>query len=273
MSAPLLPLVATPEQLQPLLGHERLLLIDLSEPADYVAQHLPGAIHLPFSTLIQPQPPAMGLLPEAARLSEVFSAIGLRDERHVVAYDNTGNGRASRLLWTLDVLGHPAFSLLDGGLAAWVAAGGSLERGQVPPQRGQYTAQLRNPAALADLDHIRAHLDDRSVIVLDTRSPAEYAGLDRRAARAGHIPHAINFDWTEAMDPQRQHRLLPEQALRAKLSDLGVTPDKEIITHCQTHHRSAHTYIVLKHLGYERVRGYAGSWSEWGNRDDTPVES
>jgi thiosulfate/3-mercaptopyruvate sulfurtransferase len=74
------------------------------------------------------------------------------------------------------------------------------------------------------------------------------------------------------MDPQRHRRLLPAQTLRSMLQDLGVTPDKEVITHCQTHHRSAHTYVMLKHLGYDRVRGYPGSWSEWGNRDDTPVE-
>jgi len=272
MPAPLLPLIVSPQQLQPLLGHDRLLLVDLSEPADYLAQHLPGAIHLPFQALIQPRPPAMGTLPDLPQLSAVFSAIGLREDSHVVAYDNTGNGRASRLLWTLDVLGHPAFSLLDGGLEAWVADGGPLESGQVAPRPSQYTARLRNPAALADLDYVRSRLEDDDVVVLDTRTPAEYAGTDQRAARAGHIPGAVNFDWTLAMDPHRQRRLLPEAVLRKRLRELGVTPDKEVIAHCQTHHRSAHTYIVLKHLGYQRVRGYAGSWSEWGNRDDTPIE-
>lgn len=273
MSAPLLPLISSPEQLKALLGDERLLLVDLSDPADYAAQHLPGAINLPFAAIIQPRPPAMGMLPDTVRLSEVCSAIGLRDDLHVLAYDNAGNGRASRFLWTLDVLGHPAFSLLDGGLAAWAAAGGTLESGEIAPQPSQYTAAFRNPDALADLDYIHSHLDDRNVIVLDTRTPAEFSGADQRAARAGHIPHAVNFDWTWAMDPQRSHRLLPEASLRARFEELGVSADKEVITHCQTHHRSAHTYMVLKHLGYPRVRGYAGSWSEWGNRDDTPVES
>ncbi|HEX5514264.1 MAG TPA: sulfurtransferase [Gammaproteobacteria bacterium] len=272
MVAPLLPIVVEPEQLQPVLGDPRLLLVDLSDPANYVAHHLPGAVNLPFPAIISPQPPAMGMLPDTAQLSAVLSAVGLTEDRHVVAYDGEGSGRASRLLWTLDALGHPGLSLLDGGLAAWAAAGGPLESGNVAPQPSQYVAKLRNPAAVADLDYIRSHLGDSEVIVLDTRSAAEYSGVDQRAARAGHIPGAVNFDWTRAMDPQRHRRLLPAQTLRSMLQDLGVTPDKEVITHCQTHHRSAHTYVMLKHLGYDRVRGYPGSWSEWGNRDDTPVE-
>jgi thiosulfate/3-mercaptopyruvate sulfurtransferase len=272
MIAPLLPLIVEPEQLRPLLGDPRLLLVDLSEQVDYAAHHLPGAVHLPFQALIQPKPPAMGMLPDETRLSHVLSAIGLTEDKHVVAYDNAGNGRASRLLWTLDALGHPAMSLLDGGLGAWAAAGGALESGTVTPQPSSYVARFLMPDVIASLDYIRSHLDDPDVVVLDTRTPAEYAGADQRAARAGHIPGAVNFDWTRAMDPQRDHRLLPEQTLLEMLESMGVTPDKEVITHCQTHHRSAHTYMVLRHLGFARVRGYPGSWSEWGNREDTPVE-
>lgn len=272
MSTRLLPIIIEPEQLKPLLGDARLLLVDLSEPPMYAARHVPGAVNLPYQQIIRAEPPAMGLMPTEQRLSEVLSAIGLTDDVHVVAYDAEGNGRASRFLWTLDALGHPGFSLLDGGLAAWASAGGQLESGIVDPRPSQYQAKLRNPGAVADTAYILEHLQDPKVLVLDTRSPGEYAGVDQRAMRAGHIPGAANLEWTRAMDPQRDRRFLPEETLRKMLSELGATPDKEIITHCQTHHRSAHTYLMLKHLGYERVRGYAGSWSEWGNRQDTPIE-
>jgi thiosulfate/3-mercaptopyruvate sulfurtransferase len=93
-----------------------------------------------------------------------------------------------------------------------------------------------------------------------------------RAARGGHIPGAVNLNWTLAMDEQRQLRCKADATLRALLETIGVTPDKEVILYCQTHHRSAHTYLVLKHLGYPRVRGYAGAWSEWGNDPTLPVE-
>lgn len=272
MSTRLLPIVIEPEQLKPMIGDARLLLVDLSEPPTYAARHVPGAVNLPSQQLIRAEPPAMGLMATERQLSEVLSGIGLTDDVHVVAYDAEGNGRASRFLWTLDALGHPGFSLLDGGLAAWTSAGGQLESGIVEPRPSQYQAKLRNPDAVADIDYIRDHLQDPTVLVLDARSPGEFAGADQRAARAGHIPGAVNFEWTRAMDPQRDRRLLPEETLRKALSELGATPDKEIVTHCQTHHRSAYTYVILKHLGFERVRGYPGSWSEWGNRPDTPIE-
>jgi thiosulfate/3-mercaptopyruvate sulfurtransferase len=272
MAQHLLPIVIEPEQLQPLLNDPRLLLVDLSEPPNYQRHHLPGAVNLPFHTIIRAEPPAMGLLPDAAQLSAVLSAIGLTPDRHVVAYDSEGNGRASRLLWTLDTLGHSAFSLLDGGLAAWAAANGALESGAVTPTPSSYQARFLNPDAVADLDYIRSRLADPDMVVLDTRSAGEYSGADQRAARAGHIPGAVNLDWTSLMDPQRERRMLPEAVIRGLLEQRGVTPDKEIVLHCQTHHRSAHTYVLLKHLGYPHLRGYAGSWSEWGNREDTPVE-
>jgi thiosulfate/3-mercaptopyruvate sulfurtransferase len=125
---------------------------------------------------------------------------------------------------------------------------------------------------LADLAYIRAHLEDPAVILVDTRSPLEYTGQKRLAERGGHIPGAVNFDWVNAMDMQNNLRLKPADALRQQLTGLGITPDKEVIVYCQTHHRSAHTYVVLKSLGYSRIKGYPGSWSEWGNLRDTPVE-
>lgn len=267
----LLPVVIEPLQLQPLLDDPRLLLVDLSELSNYQQHHLPGAVPLAFQSLIRAAPPAMGLIPSEAHLSRVLSDIGLRREHHVVAYDSEGNGRASRFLWTLDALGHQAYSLLDGGLAAWSKAGGRIDSGPLTATPSQYRASLDNPNAVADLDYISSRLSDPAVVILDTRSEGEYTGMDQRAARAGHIPGAINIEWTRLMDPQREHRLLPEAALRDLLEQHGVTPDKEVIVHCQTHHRSAHTYVALKHLGYQRLRGYAGSWSEWGNRDDTPI--
>jgi len=116
------------------------------------------------------------------------------------------------------------------------------------------------------------HLHDPNVVFVDTRTLAEYRGETRRAERAGHIPGAVNFDWVNAIDQTRSLRLKPAQELKQVLSQMGVTPDKEVIAYCQTHHRSAHTYIVLKSLGYPRVRGYPGSWSEWGNSPETPIE-
>lgn len=271
MSFSCMPLLIEPKQLMNDLSKDDWLVIDMRSRDNYLQGHVPGAIHLSYSDIIAMKPPAMGLLPECAQLSAVFSAIGLCQKDHVVAYDDEGGGRASRLLWTLDVLGHKSFSLLNGGLQAWCQQGGPLQPGAVHRTPSHYQARLANPNALADKDYILRHLKQDDIVLLDTRSVGEYTGTDQRAARSGCIPGAVNMNWTEAMDAPPFLRFKPDDVLRQQFMDLGVDPDKEVIVYCQTHHRSAHTYIVLKHLGYDRVRGYAGAWSEWGNDPDVPV--
>jgi thiosulfate/3-mercaptopyruvate sulfurtransferase len=271
MLQPLLPLIVEPAELVRNLDVENLLIVDLCRPETYAQTHVPGAVHIDYAQLVAARPPAMGMLPSEAQLCEIFSSIGLTPDRHVVAYDDEGGGRASRLLWTLDVIGHTRYSLLNGGLHAWLSDRHPVSSETVRQPRSQYTVKFPE-TGVADKNYIVSHLHDPNVVFVDTRTPAEYRGETRRAERAGHIPGAVNFDWVNAIDQTRSLRLKPAQELKQVLSQLGVTPDKEVIAYCQTHHRSAHTYIVLKSLGYPRVRGYPGSWSEWGNSPETPIE-
>ena len=125
--------------------------------------------------------------------------------------------------------------------------------------------EYAHPEYLVDTAWVDSHLSDSSVRVVESDE-------DYLLYETGHIPGAVNFDWVNAIDRAHSLRLKPTADLKQALSLLGVTPDKEVITYCHTHHRSAHTYLVLKNLGYSRVRGYPGSWSEWGNSADTPVE-
>lgn len=271
MREALLPRLVEPAELESRLGDPRLLLVDMSRHETYLESHIPGAVNLDYAALVRTEPPALGLLPDAAHLSELFSALGLAPDRHVVAYDEEGGSRATRLVWTLDVLRHPNASLLNGGLLAWEHEGRPVESGEIAPRRSDYRATI-DPSLLADKDWILAHLSDPGVVLLDTRSPGEHQGIVLRAARGGHIPGAVNFDYVNAMDRARDLRLRDVELLRRELSALGVTPDKEVVVYCQTHHRSSHTYFVLKQLGFPRVRAYPGSWSEWGNLPDTPIE-
>lgn len=268
-----LPLLAEPEDVAGALQDEGVLIVDLCGPEVYEAGHVPGAVNLAYADLVRRDPPRLGLVPDEATLSRVLSAIGLTPGHHVVAYDDEGNGRASRLLWTLEALGHFDYSLMDGGLPAWKAEGRPLETGQPPVTPSAYTARIRNPEVIAGRDDLLARLDDDHTVIVDARSPAEYRGEDVRAGHGGHIPGAVNLEWTRLMDPARERRLQPVETLRTLFKQAGVTPDKEVITHCQTHHRSALTFFVLRYLGYPQVRGYPGSWSEWGNADDTPKET
>ncbi len=268
----MLPVLLEPEQLHNHLGASSLLVVDLSGPRAQRIGHIPNALHLDYSALVASRWPIGGLLPDSEHLSRVLSSIGMTPERHVVAYDDEGGGKAGRLLWTLDVLGHTRFSLLNGGIHAWANEGYPVECGVVHCSHSRYQA-ICTQHGYADKDYILRNLDNPDVVFLDTRTPEEFHGIARHAARAGHIPGAVNMDWELALDMSRNLRLKSEQELRALLEERRVTPNREVIVYCQTHHRSSHTYVVLKVLGFPRIRGYAAAWSEWGNLPDTPIES
>ncbi|MDN5850314.1 MAG: sulfurtransferase, partial [Nitrococcus sp.] len=239
MTQRLVPLLVEPAELEQHLTDPRLLLVDMSSAQGNTIGHIPGAVRLDYTELVRAKPPIMGLIPDEAHLTELFSGLGLTPDRHVVAYDDERNGRASRLLWTLDAIGHFDYSLLNGGLRAWRAEERPVELVPRTPVASAYEAKLRNPAARAEREYILSHLDDDRTLVLDVRSPAEYSGEDVRAMRGGHIPGAVNFEWTQAMDPDNYMRLRPPAELRALLEACGATPDKAIITHCQSHLRAA----------------------------------
>jgi thiosulfate/3-mercaptopyruvate sulfurtransferase len=266
-----MPLLVEPAELEPRLDTASLLVVDLNRAEIYAAGHIPGAVRVEYADITASEPPASGMLPDAAQLSRVMSAIGLTPERHVVAYDSDGNSRAARFLWTLETLGHTRYSLLNGGLTAWQQEGRRTEQASVSPTPSRYLATIR-PDAVADRAWITSHLNNKEVVMLDARTPDEYKGVVARSAQGGHIPGAVNYDYANAIDKENASRLKAAESIRAALTERGVIPQKEIVVYCQTHHRSAHAWFVLKYLGFPRVRGYPGSWSQWGNLPDAPIE-
>jgi thiosulfate/3-mercaptopyruvate sulfurtransferase len=263
------PIIVEPEQLQSELSNSRLLIVDLCRESAYAKLHLPGAIHVSPLELICGIKPATGKLPDIKQLSDLFSRIGLRADHHLVAYDDEGGGWAGRFLWTLDVIDHPAHSYLNGGLTAWIAENRPVESRPNQPDAAPVTVAI-NRQPMVDKEYLLAHLDDPNVVIWDARSASEYNGSNMQAARGGHIPGAINLDWLDTMDRDRDLRIRSD--MEDILSNLGISRDKEVITHCQTHHRSSLTYLIGKSLGYS-IKAYDGSWSEWGNDPHTPIEA
>jgi thiosulfate/3-mercaptopyruvate sulfurtransferase len=165
-------------------------------------------------------------------------------------------------------VGHQAASAINGGLHAWHGDGLSLTR-QVPELDSTQVKLQFDRSVIADKEDVLASLDDADAVVWDARSAEEHAGTKVVAARGGHVPGAINLDWLLTMDRNRSLRTRTD--IRDVLEDLGITANKKVITHCQTHHRSGLTWLIGQSLGYD-IRAYHGSWSEWGNDPDTPIE-
>lgn len=267
-----LPLVIDPNQLEDIMSTNNIVLVDMCKPEQYAKGHIAGAVYLDYPMIISGEKPVMGRLPTIEKLNQALSSLGITKNSHVIAYDDEGGGKAARLIWTLHSLGHFNASILDGGLITWSAEERALTTDATVITASDYQAEISEDY-LAHRAYILEHLDDKKVALLDARSLLEYTGEKAFAARGGHIPGAIRYEWMDMMDAENNMRLLPDDVIQAQLNELGLTSDKEIICYCHTHHRSALSYLVLKKLGYENVKGYPSSWSDWGNQTDTPIET
>jgi thiosulfate/3-mercaptopyruvate sulfurtransferase len=251
------------------LGNGNLRIVDMvSERKDYRRGHIPGAVYLSVDDVRVKVREGGYRLPTAAEAARLFGDLGIGPDTHVVIYGDSDSLDAARLFFTLDVYGHRAVSLLDGGIPAWRRAK-RPETTVVPSvARTDYRPALA-PERVASADWVRARLSDPTVALLDARSADEYTGKDVRAKRGGHIPGAVNVEWKQNLRPDGTFK--PVDELRAMYAAQAITPDKTVVTYCQTHHRAAQSYFVLRLLGYPRLVGYDRSWSEWGNRDDLPL--
>jgi thiosulfate/3-mercaptopyruvate sulfurtransferase len=269
----LLPLIVEPEQLEARLGHPDLLIIDVASKAEsYLEGHVPGAVFLDYQHLLLGSGDVPNDTPSVEQLSALFSSLGLDRDTHVVAYDDEGGGWAGRLLWTLELIGHSRYSYLNGGIHAWRQEGLDTQSTPNEPKLSDYEAEIRHPEVSIDAEGIQERLNDRNFAVWDARSRAEYDGEKGQNKHLGHIPGAVNLDWLDVMDRDNALRIRDYAELVTELEALGLTPDMDIVTHCQSHHRSGLTWLAGRALGFTKIHAYPGSWKDWGNRDDTPIE-
>lgn len=272
MNASRLPLLIEPEQLASIKDDSNIVVVDLCKESIYNQSHIPGAIHIEYAQIVASKKPVMGLVPDEQHLSSIMSQAGIQNNDTVIAYDDEGGGKAARFLYTLDIIGHKNFALLNGGLHAWANEAYPLESTPNKKTPSNYHLNI-DPTPIATKDFIQNKIGNGDIQVIDARSNAEYEGSKKFAEKGGHIPGAVNLDWVNLMDQHNNLRLKSNEEINQMLHNLNIKTDKPTVVYCQTHHRSALTYIALKNLGFADVKGYPGSWSEWGNSPETPVET
>ena len=265
-------LLVTPHALSRMLeaqGAARPLLLDLRPPDAFAAGHLPGAIHVDLwgVSLIDTDPAPLAAF--MWMIEHVLAIHGVEAATPVVVYDEQSGVRAARAFWFLEYFGHPSARLLDGGFNAWAAAGLPITRDARPAPGSDWTG-TREEKTLATWKTVKLAIGRGDKVILDTRSDAEYEGTLVRATRGGAVPGAVHIEWTRNLAPSGAFK--PADELKKMYEDAGVTADREVITYCQGGYRAAHSYLALRLLGYPRVRMYIGSWKEWGDRRDLPIE-
>ncbi len=246
-----------------------LCVVDLRSAEAYAQGHIPGAAHGSAALLNRSEKPVGGLMPEAAAVNTFLQEIGANLGDQIIAYDAGLETAAGRLMWVLDAYGYEAGSWLNGGFRAWQAGAHPTSTDSAQVSSGNLSLSLIGDNVIS-AEGLIAKLGATNLAVLDVRSAGEYLGTDVRSAQGGHIPGAKHLEWTAQLDQQGQ--LLNDAQLQQQLDEAGIDKQDTVVVYCQTHQRSAVTYVALKHLGYTDVRALDGAWSNWGNRGDTPKE-
>lgn len=277
-----LPALVSTEWLASRLGSPGLRVVDGSwylpgsgrdAAAEYLAGHIPGAVFFDLDANSNTANALPHMLPSAEAFAERMMRLGLHRSDAVIVYDGSGvNLSAARVWWMFRTFGHPRVAVLDGGLQKWRREGRPMETGAVQRPPGDFTARL-NPAAIRDLGQMWANLQNPTEQLVDLRSRGRFLGLEpepRAGVRGGHIPGSRNLPFTELTASDGTMLPLPE--LRRRIESAGIDLSQPVIAMCGSGTSACALVLALELLG-RPAAVYDGSWTEWGSRSETPVET
>jgi len=238
----------------------------------YLQAHIPGAVYVNWSTDLSAPPPDSGhprwMLLGPAEFAKAMSRLGIGNRTMVVGYDTEGGHHAARLWLALRRYGHDRMAVMEGGLQKWVAEGRPVETGATAVPAAAFEPHPRG-GVIATKEEVLAAVRSGDPWLLDVRRDSEFTGVEKRAARGGHIPGAVNILWKDAL--KNDWTLRDAAELEDFYMNAGFGPETRTITYCQAGVRAAFTHLVLTALGHEDVRTYDGSWEEWGNDATLPI--
>lgn len=252
------------KELEEELANSDLLLIDARSFNEYSEGHIPGAVNLDLFAFHWYDTSKKGIEDFQTQTQKILSYVGVSEKKKVVFYDQVSGMLAARGVWILMYFSHPQVFMLDGGFTKWKSQELPLETKTNEFKPAEFSGKI-NPDIIAGFEYIQKNLDRLKII--DARSKEEYDGEVVRAAQRGHIPNSLNVDWNLNL---ARDGTIKENGDLSKLYQLEK--DSEIVTYCQGAYRAANTFLSLKKLGFKNVKVYLGSWGEWGNKLDLPVE-
>jgi thiosulfate/3-mercaptopyruvate sulfurtransferase len=242
---------------------------------EFLAAHIPGAQRFDIDRIADPDSQLPHMAPSPDDFAIHMRALGLTNDDHVVMYDDSDVKSAARGWWMMRLFGHATVSILDGGLAAWKSAGGTLE--SAPPddrQAGNFTARPAAGVGVVDMAALLAGIESGTAgQILDARAAARFAGAapePRKGLRAGHIPGSRNLPFTDLLNEDGTYR--DAHSMRDLFAATGITPDSPVVTSCGSGVTACVLAVGLHLLGNEAVSVYDGSWTEWG-ASDAPIET
>ena len=241
--------------------------------AEYAECHIPGAVYFDIDDIAERDSGLPHTVPSPEKFSSRVRKLGLGDGSRIVVYDSGNWMAAARVWWMFRLFGHDDIVVLDGGLAKWRAEGRPVNDEAVMPKERHFTARM-NSLMLRDTDQLLANIKSPGEQVVDVRSAGRFTGVDpepRAGMRGGHIPGSLNLPYSGLFDAETREMLAPG-ALKAAFSEVGVDLAKPVITSCGSGVTACVAILALHLVGHRDLSLYDGSWSEWGSRDDTPID-